>query len=207
MRAFGFFVALVSGVLIAALGLLWFAAGEIYDYEDTYDLTENAAQTDVVLVLAGGKKRIPDAVDLWAKICDLRPIQDAEPILFLSGLGPTANHIETLIEQGVPAKLVSRLTKQNSVFENMSENTFENAQIFASFARQKKWKHVVLVTAGYHMRRAQFILSQILGPDVEVLTKTVDVHHFDRNEWRKDEYAVRVTLIEYIKWLYYRYSY
>jgi hypothetical protein len=66
---------------------------------------------------------------------------------------------------------------------------------------------VVLVTAGYHMLRAQFILEKTLDKDVTVWTETVDVHHFDRNEWRKDEYAVRVTLIEYIKWLYYRYSY
>ena len=207
MRAFGFLLALVSGVLIAAIGLLWFAAGEIYDYDDTYDLAENAAQTDVVLVLAGGKKRIPDAVDLWNKIRDSRPIEVPEPVLFLSGVGHDANTNGALIEQGVPPKLVAKLTKQNSIFENVSENTFENAQLFASFARQRRWKHVVLVTAGYHMRRANFILSQTLGPDVEILTKTVDVHHFDRNEWRKDEYAVRVTLIEYIKWLYYRYSY
>ncbi|MBC7397385.1 MAG: hypothetical protein H7333_08075, partial [Bdellovibrionales bacterium] len=43
--------------------------------------------------------------------------------------------------------------------------------------------------------------------EIEILTETVDAQHFDRNQWHKDAYAVRVTLIEYIKWLYYRYTY
>ena len=206
-RGFGFIITLISGVLIAACVFLWFAAGEIYDYEDTYDLGSDAAQTDVVLVLAGGKKRIPSAVDLWIKARELKKEHGTEPVLFLSGIGPISAGPETLIEQGVPKEIVSLFNKENVIFENVSENTYENAQLFASFARQKKWKHIVLVTAGYHMRRAQFILEKALDPDVTLWTQTVDVHHFDRNEWRKDEYAIRVSLIEYIKWLYYRYSY
>jgi len=197
---------LISGVFITGIVFLWFAAGEIYDYEDSYDLAVSGPKTDVILVLAGGKKRIPSAVDLWTKVREMKPKGESEPVLFLSGVGPTAGP-ETLIEQGVPKEIVAHLNRQNVVFENVSENTFQNAEIFSSFARQRGWRNVVLVTAGYHMRRAHFILKKILDPDIEVWTKTVDVHHFDRNEWRKDEYAIRVTLLEYIKWLYYRYSY
>jgi uncharacterized SAM-binding protein YcdF (DUF218 family) len=206
MRVLAFVFSAILGICIAATVFLWFAAGEIYDYEDTYNLANDGAKTDVVLVLAGGKKRIPNAVELWTKIREQRSKSEQEPVLFLSGVGHTAG-LETLIEQGVPKEVVGKLSQQNAIFENVSENTFENAQLFASFARQRKWKSIVLVTAGYHMRRAQFILKKVLDPGVVVWTKTVDVHHFDRNEWRKDEYSIRVTLIEYIKWLYYRYSY
>lgn len=205
MRVLGFFLSIVSGVILTAALLLWFAAGEIYDYEDTFDLARDAKSTDVVLVLAGGKRRIPMAVDVWAKMRKLRP-KDQEPVLFLSGVGPTAGK-ETLIEQGVPREMVGELKASNVIFENVSENTQENAQLFASYVRQNKWKHVVLVTAGYHMRRAKFILEKTVDSEIEILTETVDAQHFDRNQWHKDAYAVRVTLIEYIKWLYYRYTY
>ena len=205
MRVLGFILAIVSGVIISAAVFLWFAAGEIYDYEDTFDLARDGKTTDVVLVLAGGKRRIPLAVDVWGKVRELRPL-DQEPVLFLSGVGPTAGK-ETLIEQGVPKEIVAQLNAQNVIFENVSENTFENAQLFASYVRQKKWKSVVLITAGYHMRRAQFILEKMVDSEIEIRTETLDSYHFDRNQWHKDAYAVRVTLIEYIKWLYYRYTY
>jgi uncharacterized SAM-binding protein YcdF (DUF218 family) len=206
MRILAVVLSVISGIFITASVFLWFAAGEVYDYEDSYDLATDAANTDVVLVLAGGKKRIPDAVDLWMKVRAARAPKTEEPVLFLSGVGHSTG-AEALVEQGVPKEVIALFNKQNVIFENVSENTFENAQLFSSFVRQKKWKHIVLVTAGYHMRRAQFLFEKILDPDVTLWTKTVDAHHFDRNEWRKDEYAIRVTLIEYIKWLYYRYSY
>ena len=154
MKTFAIILSLLSGALLSSMLFLWIAAGEIYDYQDTFQLAREAKQTDVVLCLAGGKGRIPIAVDLWQKIKSAKPIQD-EPVLFLSGVGPQAG-FETLREQGVSKDLLLQLNRDNVIFENVSENTFENAQLFASFARQKKWKHVVLVTAGYHMRRAAF---------------------------------------------------
>jgi uncharacterized SAM-binding protein YcdF (DUF218 family) len=205
MRFLASLVTVLIGVFGTAAIFLWFAAGEIYDYADTFNLERDAAKVDVVVVLAGGKGRIPQAVNLWKDIRDQKG-KGQEPVLFLSGLGP-GNGIETFSGQGVPDSLIRLLNRDNVVFENVSENTLENAQIFASFARQKRWKSVVLVTAGYHMRRAEFLLHKVLDPDVVLLTETVDSRHFGRNEWHRDEYAVRVTVIEYLKWLYYRYSY
>ena len=207
IKTLAIILSLLSGALLSASIFLWIAAGEIYDYEDTFQATLDAPVTDVVLCLAGGKKRIAYATNLWFKIkqedeaAHLKP-----PVLFLSGVGPKAG-VETLIEQGVSRDLVSQLKKDEVVFENISENTFENAQLFAAFVRQNHWRNVVLVTAGYHMRRAQFILKKVLDPDVVVKTATVDAVHFDRNQWHQDAYAIRVTAMEYIKWLYYRYSY
>jgi uncharacterized SAM-binding protein YcdF (DUF218 family) len=194
---------MILTVVVTTVGFLWFAAGEIYDYADTYQ-ADSTDQIDVVLCLAGGKNRIPRAVELWQHV-KARQIGHS-PVLFFSGTGAHAN-LNTLIEQGVPPSVVNHIKKEEVVFENVSENTFENAQLFASFARQNRWKRVVLVTADYHMRRAEFILKKALDPDVEILVSTVDAEHFGRNEWHHNGYAVRVTLLEYIKWLYYRYSY
>jgi uncharacterized SAM-binding protein YcdF (DUF218 family) len=205
MRTLAIILALFSGVIIASAAFLWIAAGEIYDYEDSFHLPQDASNIDVVLCLAGGKKRIPLAIDVWMKIKKIDEGKNV-PVLFLSGVGPKMG-FETLKEQGIPKEVLADLKSEDVLFENVSENTFENAQIFASFVKQKKWRHVLLVTAGYHMRRAQFILKKVLDPDVEIKTMTVDAVHFDRNQWHNDPYAVRVTLMEYIKWLYYRYNY
>jgi len=205
MRFFALFLSVLLGGFLAAATLVWFSAGEIYDYSDSFDFSRDGREIEVVVVLAGGKGRIPLAVELWKKIRDSRTGR-AEPVLFLSGLGPYTG-VEALAGQGVRPDDVKLFTKENLVFENVSENTYENAQLFASFARQKNWKQVLLVTASYHMRRAEFTLKRTLDSDVRVRTETLDAGHFGRNEWRKDEYSIRVTVLEYFKWLYYRYSY
>jgi uncharacterized SAM-binding protein YcdF (DUF218 family) len=205
MRVIALLLSLLFGVFLAAATLVWLGAGEIYDYSDSFELSRDGSEIEVVVVLAGGKGRIPLAVELWKRIRVLRAGR-ADPVLFLSGLGPNTG-VEALSGQGVPDEDVRLFTRENLVFENVSENTFENAQMFASFARQKNWKQILLVTASYHMRRAEFILKRALDPDVRVRTETFDAGRFGRNEWRKDEYSIRVTVFEYFKWLYYRYSY
>lgn len=193
------------GAVIGSVILLWLASGEIYDYQDTFVFERDRSKIDVVLCLAGGKGRIPVAVDLWQKLKSAK-VNGQGPVLFLSGVGLHANE-ETLIEQGVSKDVVRLMKKDEVVFENVSTNTFENAEIFTSFQRQKQWKNVLLVTAGYHMRRSGDILRKTIGPDVSIYSFTVGAENFDRNGWHRDPYAVRVTIIEYIKWLFYRYSY
>jgi uncharacterized SAM-binding protein YcdF (DUF218 family) len=205
MRLAAVLVSILIGCVFSAVIFMWLAAGEIYDYRDSFDLGRDARDVDVVVVLAGGKGRIPHAVEVWRKIREVRGAQ-AEPVLFLSGVGARLGP-ESLQSQGVAESDIRLLNRNNLVIENVSENTFENAQLFASFARQKAWKSVLLVTAGYHMRRAEFILRRALDPEVRLRTETLDSERFGRNEWRKDEYSIRVTTLEYLKWLYYRYSY
>jgi len=208
-RSFGRLLTIVLSLLFGALSsaclFLWLASGEIYDYQDTFSLERDASQVDVVLCLAGGKGRIPVAVTLWEQ---LRAISGRQrtPVLFFSGVGPHAG-FETLIDQGVSKESVQGMKNQDVVFENVSANTYENAQIFSSFARQNQWKNILLITASYHMRRSSDIMRKALEPDVSLETFTVDAEHFDRREWHKDAYAIRVTMMEYIKWLFYRYSY
>lgn len=194
---------LVTTVVVTTVGFLWFAAGEIYDYSDTFD-PAHPERIDVVVCLAGGKNRIPRAVELWQQLKARQP--GHPPVLFFSGVGTHASPA-TLVEQGVPESVVRHIPKEEVVFENVSENTFENAQLFASFARQNRWRSILLVTADYHMRRAEFILRKALEPEAEIYLSTVDAIHFGRNTWHQNSYAIRVTIIEYIKWLYYRYSY
>lgn len=200
---FTIILSLLFGALLSSFLFLWLASGEIYDYDDNFVIDRDGPQVDVVLCLAGGKGRIPVTVKLWEKLKEKRA---NPPVLFLSGVGLHANE-ETLIEQGVSKEVVKNMKRDDVVFERVSTNTFENAQIFSSFVHQKKWKNVLLVTASYHMRRAGDILKKAIGPNVNIYYETVDAEHFDRHQWHQDGYAIRVTMMEYIKWLFYRYSY
>lgn len=207
MKTFRYALSVVISVLITTAVFIWIAAGEIYDYEDTFKFDQDADQVDVVLCLAGGKGRITAAAETWLKIKNIRDAKQLPPpVLFFSGVGPNAG-FETLAEQGVAPEVLKKIGRENVVFENVSENTYENAQIFSSFAKQKHWKQALLITTGYHMRRAYFIFRKVMGSETDLLTETVDSVHFGRNGWRKDEYAMRVTIMEYFKWLYYRYTY
>ncbi len=189
---------LLSGVVLSAVCFLWFAAGEIYDYKDSFSIeSQDAKEIDVVLCLAGGRNRIPLAIHLWQ---ELKSIKKDPPLLFLSGVGLNTSQ-ESLVEQGVSAQTLAELKPEWVIFEQVSQNTEENAQIFASFARQKRWKRVLLVTSSYHMRRSEFWLKKVLEPDVKIFTRSVEAPHFQRDSWHRDSYAIRVTLIEYLKWL------
>lgn len=209
MKTLAVTLSMISGVLIGAAILLWLAAGEIYDYQDTFDLEHkklaSSEPVDVVLCLAGGKGRIPVAVEVFREIKQ-RQSKAHAPVLFFSGVGHNAS-LNTLKEQGVSSEKLEELRHSDVVFEDISENTFENAQLFASFAKKHHWKKVILVTASYHMRRSLFIFKRALGPDAEILTYTADSGPFDRTHWHRDAYAIRVTVSEYIKWLFYRYEF
>lgn len=201
----GVFSAILGAALTASL-FLWIAAGEIYDYTDSFDLLADI-DVDAVICPAGGKGRIAAAAETWNAIrMEREKLKMPPPVFFLSGTGANADY-NTLEDQQIPRTILSELRVAPVYFEDVSENTFENAKIFSSYVRQHQWKKVLLVTSGYHMRRAQFILRKALDYNVLVKTKTADAAFFDRNSWRKDSYSMRVTLLEYLKWLYYRYSY
>lgn len=94
------------------------------------------------------------------------------------------------------------------VLETESQNTESNALLLARFVELRGWKRVLLITSPYHMRRATYIFDRTmknLGLTVEVQTLSAFQEPFEPGEWRSSLHGVHVTLIEYGKWIYYRY--
>jgi hypothetical protein len=57
------------------------------------------------------------------------------------------------------------------------------------------------------MKRAQFIFNHVLRlleSPVEVETHSFYQEPFGMSEWKNGAIGIRVTLFEYIKWLYYK---
>lgn len=212
-----FLVSVLWTSLGMATGIFVFAlvtAGEIYEYQDTVDGVR-LPPVDAIVCLAGGRGRIAVAGDLWYRYWELAqtpvpglpksPMPHETPILYFSGMGHHSNW--NVVAKQVRRGVLGVLRPENVLIENESINTDENAQFVARYAKHRNWDRILLVTSRYHMRRAKMIFEQVFkatGISVRIETMSVYQEPFEPGEWREGVHGIRVTLIEYIKWLYYK---
>jgi uncharacterized SAM-binding protein YcdF (DUF218 family) len=200
--SFSFFLlGLLSGVLLFA----FVKAGALYDYQDTLD-GAFLPPADAVVVLAGGRGRISAAGDFWFRYYEREEAGEIEaaPMLYISGMGPNSNW--ATFEKSLRPGVLKAMKPSNVVLETESRNTEENALWVVKNARLRGWKRLVLMTSPYHMRRSRFIFAKVLERTdlkLEVDTLTIYQEAFSSEEWRESANGIRVTMIEYLKWLYY----
>jgi uncharacterized SAM-binding protein YcdF (DUF218 family) len=221
-RVSAWFVAVTAafiGVWVALFGVAFLLAGDIYDYQDTADGAE-LPDVDAVVCLAGARGRIAAAGDTWYRYWERarglaihpetgearRPSRERPPILYLSGMGPLSSwgSLSLHLRRGVS----NVVRPQDVIIESESLNTDANARWLARFARERGWKSILLMTSPYHMKRARFIVERVLkaaGHEMRVETLTILQEPFEPGEWRTEVKGIRVTLFEYVKWLYYQY--
>lgn len=191
-----------AGMLIGGLIVLMFSAGILYDYEDTVRL-DNLPDVDVIACLAGAKGRIHAAGEIWLRYWKESQKRGKKlPVLFFSGVGNRADW--TVVARQLQPEVLAVLPNKGAIIENFSSNTDENAKWMASYVRAKGWEHMLLVTSSYHMRRARFVIEQVLGPRVRIETYSVQTDPFVAGRWHRDIQGVQVTLYEFIKWIAYR---
>ena len=206
--------ALVTGMTLGALALAYTTAGEIYDYQDTVDGV-HLPEVDAIVCLAGGRGRIAGAGDIWYRYWELvhtplvgtdkSPIPERAPILYLSGMGlkSTFKVLSHQLRRGV----LEVIKPENVILETESVNTEANARVLARFAKQRGWKKVLLITSSYHMKRARYMFDAVLkdeGLSVDVETLSVYQEPFEPGEWRASFHGIRVSVIEFLKWVYYK---
>lgn len=202
LTSFAFFaLGLLSGVLLFA----FFKAGGIYDYSDTLD-GAYLPPSDAIVVLAGGRGRIAAAGDFWFRYFEREEAGkiEAAPFLYISGMGRSSSW--STLSHSIRPGILKAMKPSNVVLETESRNTEENALWVVKNARLRGWKRIVLMTSPYHMRRSQFIFAKVLIEaelKLEVDTLTIDQDAFSSEEWRESLNGIRVTLVEYLKWLYY----
>ena len=202
---FGF---LFLGILIGALILPLILAGEIYEYQDSVDGV-HLPPVDAIVCLAGGRGRISAAGDLWYRYWELDHMQSPPanpPVLYLSGVGPQSTW-NVLIRQ-LRSGIRQVIRPENVILEAESQNTETNALWLARIAEKRGWTRILLVTSTYHMRRAAFIFDQIFkakGRPIQIQTLSAIQDPFEAAEWRSNLHGMHVTVIEYFKWVYYKY--
>lgn len=194
---------LLAGSFLGVLLLAFVLAGEIYEYQDTVDGV-HLPPIDAVVCLAGGRGRIAGAGDIWYRYVDagLRPV----PILYVSGMGPQSTWavFNDQLRRGVR----DVIRPENVVLETESFNTDANARWLLRYAKERNWRRILLITSPYHMKRAKFIFEKQSASsvqDLEIQTLSIFQEPFEPGEWRSNLHGIRVTVTEYLKWIYYRY--
>ncbi len=199
----------LGGVFSISMVLAYFSAGEIYQYQDSA-ARGHLPPVDAIVCLAGGRGRIGLAADVWFQYWETAQSQVGThhnvPTLYLAGMGPQV-HWAQVTKQFKP-QVQKVILPKDVLIENESSNTVANAVWLAEYAKTRNWKKVLLLTSAYHMKRAQLIFEQILtsrGNQVHLETLSVFQDPFSSSHWRRESIGVRVTVLEYVKWLYYRF--
>ena len=207
IRTILFALAIALGVTGTILSYLF--ADEVYNAQDTFD-GAHLPEVDAIVCLAGGRGRISAAGDLWYRYWEQAQRKGAAhpgviPVFYLSGMGHQAKwaQLVKLIRPGVLAVL----KPENVILEKKSVNTEDNALWLVKSVKQQTWKRVLLVTSRYHIRRAQWIFNQVFQATktpLKIETYSIFQEPFEPGEWRFGFHGIRVTVLEYYKWLYYR---
>ncbi len=205
---------ILLGTIFGALIFSFLSAGDVYEYQDTVDGV-HLPEVDAIVCLAGGRGRIAAAGDIWYRYWELSqsplpgmgrtPVPRKIPILYLSGMGyhstfPVLTH---QVRRGV----LEVLKPRHVVIENESSNTEENALWLMKEAKKRGWEKILLMTSRYHMKRAKFIFDSLLKnqiPSLKIETLSVYQEPFEPGEWRSSFHGIRVTVIEYLKWIYFK---
>jgi uncharacterized SAM-binding protein YcdF (DUF218 family) len=119
-------------------------------------------QTDAIVVLTGGGKRIERGLDLMARNKAKR--------MLVSGVARTVR----------PEELAAQYRADDSLFQccvdlgRMAVDTRSNAEEVARWMDKHKFRSMRLVTTDWHMPRARFELSRRLGGGISVIGDAVE---------------------------------
>lgn len=219
-RYIGQFVALLLGLSLGLVALPLILAGEIYDYQDSIDGV-HLPDVDAIVCLAGGRGRISAAGDLWYRYFEASRVprvlkilgggqrHDTVPVLYISGTGPQSSW--PILRKQLRSGVREVVQPEHVLIENESFNTEANARWLARHISHRtgpRWNRIILVTSPYHMKRAQLIFQRIFqasGIPVQIDTLSAFQEPFEPGEWRSSLHGIHVTLVEYVKWIYYRF--
>jgi uncharacterized SAM-binding protein YcdF (DUF218 family) len=116
------------------------------------------------------------------------------PLIVASGrrLRPNAGIAELmehdLIERGVPKEKIMRLPQD-------ADSTKEEAEAVLKFAKEKRWRSVIVVTSNYHTRRARYIFRRVFPQGIGVHIASARDGDFDpQHWWEKRKSAKELTL-------------
>jgi uncharacterized SAM-binding protein YcdF (DUF218 family) len=186
----------VSGALaiFILLGIIGFkSVGDfLYSFEPNIPI-DKFPPNAVIICLAGGKGRIEAAFDLYR--------QRVGSHLLIVGAGPKASLtslLKTHAQDYSPTE--EELKNRPIIVETESRNTLENSYYVSQFlAHHPAMKDLILITSGYHMKRARLMLEQNLREPVKVIPHTPPTE-VNGNQWWGSSLGIEVTAEELVKY-------
>lgn len=191
-------------MLLAAIGLLWLGGGIAYVERVESLPAPNEMKTDAIVVLTGGAVRLATALRLLD--------ENKADRLLVSGVAQSATKA-TLMQAVLPAMpdaAQSSSTGQGIDLQLLfdccvdlgfeAEDTAGNAAETASWAAARGYKTIRLVTANYHMPRAQVEFGRYLS-GMTVVPHPVRSDAMRVEDWRQRRTATFFLLGEYTKYV------
>lgn len=119
------------------------------------------------------------------------------------GILPPQHDLATriLVWRGVPRENVVLLGQDNA-------STYDEARSLAQFLESAQEAHVIVVTNGYHTRRARWVFSQVLGTRMAQVTFfSAPSERFEMATWWRTEEGFSTITGENVKFVLYVFRY
>ena len=184
MRRFGravFGVGMLLAVTVM-VGFAWFL-GHVSTQEPALP-----ARADGIVALTGGASRVTDAIELLAAGRGKR--------LLITGVHPSATPKD--IARHVPED--ERIFRCCVDLDRSAMNTLGNATEARRWARQHRFRSLIVVTSAYHMPRAMAELGHQL-PDVKLVAFPVVTEKMRNGQWWSSPGTARLLISEYAKFI------
>lgn len=146
-------------------------------------------KADAIVVLTGGKGRADVGLSLLRK--------GSGEALILSGVNEDSD-----VESIFLGYMVNKAEKEKIILEKRSRSTYENAVEVRRIIEKKGFKSMILITSGYHMKRAEFIFKKIMPPDINIEPYGVSTPNFDENRWWEGN-SLGIMVAEFLKYYWY----
>lgn len=158
-------------------------------------MIDDHTQTEVIVVLTGGRERLKTGFQL---LCAHRA-----KMIFISGVNPEETLKSLLKTIDLPA-MSCPLDRAQLVSSThlgyVAKNTKENAEETAGWVKQMGITSLRLVTANYHMPRSLMELRHWL-PQATIIPHPVFPYGQDRLRWWWNEGAIYLIFSEYNKFI------
>ncbi|NRA73293.1 MAG: YdcF family protein [Rickettsiales bacterium] len=143
--------------------------------------------TDAIVVLTGGQKRIETGVYLLRK--------NPSKMLFISGVNPKIQEIPEVMRVSA---LLPNTSRNRIKFGQKARSTFENALETKAWLESNRVKSITLVTAAYHIPRSILEFKKTM-PNIRVESYPVFPKGFKVDKWWLSPRSIIFLLKEYLK--------
>lgn len=155
---------------------------------------QDSKPADAIVVVSGGQTttRAQKGIELYEA--------DMAPKLIFSGAaiddGPSnAREMKRqALADGVPPSAIT--------IDEVSQNTYENAEGTKKLLEQTGAKSIILVSSPYHLRRAKITFEKVLGPDYTVIPVASFDNRWSKSAWWSNPFGLRITISELFKVFY-----
>lgn len=175
--------------------LLWIGGLGIYVLSIPQHVVDDHTQTEVIVVLTGGRERLKTGFQL---LCAHRA-----KVIFISGVNPEETFktlLKTIDIPGISCPLNRDQLVSSTHLGYTAKNTKENAEETAAWVKQMGITSLRLVTAAYHMPRSLMELRYLL-PQATIIPHPVFPYGQSRFRWLLNEGAFHLVFSEYNKFL------